>query len=97
VPFSVESGCKDTTFFQTAKFFFELFFRAAHEWFVGQRFAPEKNFSRDTKKTRKIPQKRKKHGIFHGFWGVRGRQKTVCLRILLFFCYLWHFHCARIL
>jgi hypothetical protein len=70
VPFSVESGCKDTTFFQTAKFFFELFFRAAHEWFVGQRFAPEKKFLTGPEKGPENPAKKKKNTAFFMDFGV---------------------------
>ena len=69
VPFSVESGCKDTTFFQTAKFFFELFFRVADEWFVGQRFAPEKKFLTGPEKGPKNPAKKKKARHFSPILG----------------------------
>ena len=69
MPFSVESGCKDTTFFQTAKFFFELFFWAAHEWFVGQWFEPEKKFLSGSEKGPKNPAKKKKARHFSRILG----------------------------
>ena len=50
----LESGCKDTTFFQTAKIFFQLFFVPPHHRADNQRVAPKIFF----RTTREIPRNR---------------------------------------
>ena len=44
VPFPVESGCKDTTFFQTCKFFFDVFFFTSRKSDGTQTVGAEKKF-----------------------------------------------------
>ena len=57
VPFPVESGCKDTTIFQTRKIFFRIFSWTQPLNGVSQPVAAKKNFHRPPKDDGKAPAK----------------------------------------
>lgn len=88
MPFPVESGCKDTTFFQTCKFFFRFFPHRQAEGNVGQRVAPKKKFQYGRIKTEKHPKKTKKTHRFFTKFGVCTTTKTQLIVYLHVFQYI---------
>ncbi|MBQ6683259.1 MAG: hypothetical protein IJM74_04085, partial [Bacteroidales bacterium] len=72
----LESGCKDTTFFQTAKIFFQLFLIPPHHRADNQRVASIIFFRRNRKIHKNRPAKDEKNPFFSTF--LRSRKVIIC-------------------
>ena len=84
----LESGCKDTTFFQTAKIFFQLFFTTPHHRADNQRVASSIFFRSKRQIPKNRPAKGKKNPFFSTFSGSRKFIFCEYLCILLLLCNL---------
>ena len=82
----LESGCKDTTFFQTAKIFFQLFFVPPHHRADNQRVASSIFFRSNRKILKNRPAKDEKNPFFSPFSGSLKFIFREYLCILLFMC-----------
>ena len=83
----LESGCKDTTFFQTAKIFFQLFFTPPHHRADNQRVASIIFFSQKPQNPQKSPRKRRKKSFFPHVFGVA--QGDYLRKSLYIVVYVW--------
>ena len=89
----LESGCKDTTFFQTAKIFFQLFFIPPHNRADNQRVASSIFFSQQPQNPQKSPRKRRKKSLFLPVFGVAQINFS---RISLYVIVIVYFKCFQI-